>query len=369
MAEALEAGYDLGALALCFLAIGLLLAAKDLVRVAVAVFDVSILGYRPFHSIARALENSVIGALDSAIKGVEGQTARFENGLIDAFGLFVGIPILLGLGVKVAFEYLWTSALRPVIHSIVDPVATRAAQALAKVEALSGVVSANLAAAERYAREKADAALADARGYADAKIAAATGVLRAAIPDAIGVAERYADQAVGKLRTAEDAAIGAAVELAVNAKAAGVAAAGAALAEAERVAGRELSAAEAEATRALATAQALSQAAIADVRSIAVTAEDELAKLEQLAGATGLAALIAAMPAVATLVHAIASEAGLENAECRTKVKGICRTDPSAWENLLSGLVAVGFAFSLAELAHVARPLAEELAPIIRKAA
>jgi len=85
--------------------------------------------------------------------------------------------------------------------------------------------------------------------------------------------------------------------------------------------------------------------------------------LERLAGLLGAGALSG------YLVQALAREAGLADAECRGKVKQICATDAAAWENLLAGLVALGFAFSLRELYDVARPLVDELAPVIAQAA
>jgi hypothetical protein len=108
---------------------------------------------------------------------------------------------------------------------------------------------------------------------------------------------------------------------------------------------------------------------VGEVRSIAVGVENDLGTIEGQYGALGVAGLIAAMPAVATLVNAIASEAGLENRDCRQKVKGICATDSSAWGDLLAGLAATGFAFSLLELAEVADPLIVRLAPVIEQAA
>ena len=85
--------------------------------------------------------------------------------------------------------------------------------------------------------------------------------------------------------------------------------------------------------------------------------------LERLAGMLGAGAL------AGYLVQALAREAGLADSECRGKVKQICATDAAAWENLLAGLVALGFAFSLRELYDVARPLVDELAPVIAQAA
>lgn len=368
MAEALEAGYDLGALALCFLAIGLLLVAKEGTKAVAGIFDFSIFGFRPLHGIAVALENTVVAALDDAIKGVERATAKFESGLIDAFGMLIALPALAILGVKAALEYLWTSALKPTIHSITDTIRDTAVKALAKAVALEATVEANLAAAEEYARGKASAALASAEAYVESRLGALKTELRGDIASALAEAETFADQAVGKLRAAEDAAISEAVALAAAAKAAGIAAASAALHTAEGEIASAEQQAEAVAAGALATAEAAGNAALAVVESVAVTAEHDLKDIEGALGAAGLAALVASIPALATLVKAIATEAGLGRAECRTKVKGICGTDPTAWANLLEGLAAIGFAFSLAELAQVANGLIDGLAPIIRAA-
>jgi hypothetical protein len=369
VATALEGGFDLGALALCFVALALLVAAKNLAQAIAGPLNFSIFGVRPLHGVAVAIENGIVGTLDDAIKGVEKLAAGFVSGLIDAFGLFIAIPALLFLGVKAALSYLWNSALPALVHAAVSVVKTTAEAALAKAIAVEGTVAANLAAAERYARDHATAALNTAEDYVDGKITGALATLRGDIAAGVSRAEGFAEQAVGRLQAAEDGAIATAVALAAEAKLAGEQAAAAALNEAERAAGSALAQSEAAAKQALAEAQAAGQAALTGVKRIAVGAADDLATIEGDLGALGTAGLIAALPALATLVHAIATEAGLENAECRGKVKGICATSPNAWADLLGGLVALGFAFSLRELYDVARPLADELAPIIAKAA
>jgi hypothetical protein len=366
---ALEGGFDLGALALCFVALALLVAAKQLAQAIAGPLNFSLFGVRPLHGVAVAIENGIVGTLDDAIRGVEKLAAGFISGLIDSFGLLIAIPALLVLGVKAALEYLWNHALQPLIRSIVATVKTTAENALAKAVALEGTVAANLAAAERYAREHATAALNTAEDYVDRKVSSAIATLRGDIADGVSRAEAFAETAVGKLRAAEDSAIATAVGLAAAARVAGELAAANALNEAERAAGSALAQSEAAAAEALARAQAAGQAALDGVRGIAVGAADDLATIEGQLGALGTAGLIAAIPALGTLVHAIATEAGLENAECRSKVKGICGTDANAWANLLGGLAAIGFAFSLRELYEVAEPLAKELAPVIAKAA
>jgi hypothetical protein len=351
---ALEAGYELGALALCFVALALLLVAKDVFGGLLRAIDFSFFGARPLHGLVTGAENAVIGALDEAIKGVERRAAQFESGLIDSLALLIAVPLLLGLGVKGALEYLWNHALRPVIHSITDTIRAAANSALTKVEALEKTVATNVGAAERYAREHALSALTDAESYVDTQLRAAEGTLRRDIAAAKDKAEGYADLAVSRLRAAEDAAVAGAVALAGAAKTAGLEAAQAAEQAAERAAGSALAQSEAAAAKALAEAEAAARVALAGVRGIAVGAADDLATIERDLGALGVAGLIAAIPALATLVHAIATEAGLDSAACRRKVKGICGTDPLAWEELLLGLAALGFGFNLAEVAEAA---------------
>lgn len=354
MAEALEAGYDLGALALCFLAIGLLLATKGIVKAVAGLFDFSIFGFRPLHSLATGLENGVVGALDDAIKGVERATAHFESGLIDAFGLLIAIPILLGLGVKAALEYLWSSALRPTIHSITDAIKATADAALARAIALEKTVAGILASAEAYARGQAAAALGAAEGYVEHRLEAFAQTIRGDIAAGVSAAEGYADQAVSKLRAAEDAAVAGAVGLAAVAKSEAERLAAAAIATAEAEAGAALSAEDQALRQAISLAQAAGTAALDGLGGVVINVGDDLRTIEAGLGAAGLGALIASIPALATLVHAIATEAGLENAACRGKVKGICGTDPSRWADLLLGLAALGFSFTLADVVEAA---------------
>lgn len=388
---ALVAGYDLGALVLCFVAIALLLIAKNLVEQGVSVLNIGIFGTHPFGGIARAMENTVLHGLNEAIKGTEKAAAKFESGLIEAMTLLIGIPLLLGFAVYKAFQYLWNHALVPLVHSITDAISTRATQALSKVTALEGTVETDLGLAKRYADGAASGALSGAKAYADKWIDNAVHVLNGNIDAAVTEAEAFASTAIGKLRAAEDSAIATVAGLAAQAEHAGVNAAASALATAERelaaaraealtAAGGALTAAEdfaarqaarveAEAFAAAAGVEAAATGALDVVRSIAVGAENELKDLEGIYGALGTATLIASIPAIATLVHAIAIESGLENQSCRSKVKDVCATDPSQWGNLLAGLAVVGFAFNFRELYKVAEELVGDLAPIIKQAA
>lgn len=357
---ALEAGYDLGALALCFVALALLIAAKELAQALAGPLDFSVFGVRPLHRVAVAIEHGLVGMLDDAIRGVEKAAARFESGLIDSFGLLIAIPALAILGVKAALEYLWNSALKPTIRAITNPIKADADAALAQVHALYATVAANLTAAEEYARGRAAAALTAAKAYADTRVDAAIGLLRRDIGAAIAEAEGYADIAVGKLRAAEDAAIAGAVGLAAEAKLAGQAAAQAVLHTAEaEFAGAIAAQAVLEAAK-LAELDQAGKAALAGLEGVVINVAGELHEIEGDLGAVGTAGLLASIPLLATLVHSIATEAGLDNAECRRKVKGVCGTDPGAWAKLLAGAALVAVPFGLAELVQVAKVVIDE---------
>ncbi len=331
---AVRAGYDLGVIALCVLALGLLLTTKGLAKALAAVFEyISIFGYKPFGFIADALDGSLIGWLDDAIAGVETVTARFFSGMIDSFAVLIGFALIVMILVKDALAYLWNQALQPLIGSHVDPVRTIADEALAKAETLPGIVARDLTEAKDYAETQASGAYRDA-----------VRTLRPDIAAGVAAAERYASDAVEKLRTAEDTALGQAVAIAVEAQAAGLAAAAQAASTAEGVA-----------AQALAQADAAGKAALAGVKAIAIDVQGELNTIEQAAGAAGVVGLLASIPALATLVHAIATEAGLSNAECRSKVNQVCGTNPAAWAGLLAGAAFLTGNLSLRDLIVPAR--------------
>lgn len=413
MAVALDAGLDLGGLAGCYVAIGLAAILLVLLEGLDSVLRISILGLHPFSGLANAIEGTLIRGLRAAISFLEARAAEFESGLIDALALLIAIPVLLAMGVFKAFQALRDAFVVPLVSQLAGAIGGLGDELRSRVRELEGAV----AGAGARAAAAASAQIAEAGGafnqYADVAAHAAG-----------AAAERYAAAAVEALRGAESAAIANAVRLAGEAEAAGEAAAAHALtlarqgisaaeraaeldnvraiglaatgiAAAERLAeaaaaraidfaaagaaeaeafataeaARYAAAAEAAAAGALAQADAAGKAALAVVAGVAGAAQEGVLDLEHLIEQGGWAALIAAIPALALLVNSIATEAGLSNAECRQKVSRVCQTDASSWANLLGGLALLGFAFSLEELVGLARPLVDELAPIVRQAA
>jgi hypothetical protein len=358
---------DLAIVAAFFVAFALAFLAHELAVAVTTGLDFSLFGFRPLHGLAVKLENSVVAWTESAYKSSERHVTKGLSGLIDELAVWLAIPLLLALGTKAALTYLWNHALRPVIHSIADPIKATAVEALAKATALAGTLELRFSEAEAYALARANGALETAKAFVNRRLEEEAATLRGDIGAAKAAAEKYADGAVSKLRAAEDTAIAGAVAVGVAAKVAGERAGREALAAAELSAGVAIAVEAAERAAELARLDAAGKAALEAVKSVAVNVNEELHTIEGAAGAVGVAALIAAIPAISTLVHAIASEAGLENADCRSKVKGICGTDPSSWERLLAGAALLALPLSLGELVRVARPLIEESAGLMKE--
>lgn len=78
--------------------------------------------------------------------------------------------------------------------------------------------------------------------------------------------------------------------------------------------------------------------------------------LEQLLGAGLLSGM---------LLRVLAQAAGLDNADCQAKHKGICGTDPSKWFSFLEGLALLGFAFDFRELVSFAESIAGDVKPLV----
>ena len=302
---------------------------------------------RPFHGIAVAIENGIVGPLDSLRKASEAGVAKGFSGLLASLELIVGVTLLLGLGIFDALTYLWKHALVPLVQLYLTPVRLVADAAKALTATLTKTVAHDAARRKAAISSQASTTLKDARSYAKS---VATGAEHAA--------ERYADTAIASLRSAEDAAVASVVKIANDAKAAGLAAA----ASAERTA-------ESVAATALAEAEGAASSALAEVKAIAIGATSDLTDFEAYIKSLSIPAALTGSVALATLLTLVLSETGLENQSCRSKVKNICGTDPAAWANLLGGLAAIGFAFSLKDLYGVAEGLVGDLSAVIKEAA
>lgn len=347
MAEGIEGGLDLVLIAGLLVCIGCLYSAKYLASALRSIFGFSVAGIRPLGWVADALAGLIESGADAGIKASERALAHLLSSVADMLELWLGMTALLGLAVKAALVYLWKTAIPAFVHDVARPIAAKVASVATDVAHLHTTVANNVLHAEAYARARAAEAVATAEHYAVEQA-------RGAYHDATV----YANEAVAKLRAAEDAAIATATSIAHAAEHAAAVAEQAAVTEATSIAHRELVAGE-----------AAIGAALEGVKGIAVRTEDELRQLYGDLGLSGAAALIGSIPALALLVHTIATETGLDRAECRAKVKGVCGTDPGQWAGLLEGLLLVSGVISLREVVDVCRPLVKPAAEFIRQAA
>lgn len=332
-------------------------------------FNIPVINIRPLHGLAVALENSIVEWFDDAVKASEAGIAKAFTALKDSLLLFAGLAILLGYSVYKAFAYLWTTALPAFVKLQTDWIGTTAKNAKTLAEALPGSIASNLGIAKTYAETQAEKALSDAQIFASTQDAIFMSMLRSEYGAAIDTLREGASAAATSALTTAQAGITAAEQLAAGQVLEAESLAQAGVIEAERLAGSALAQSEAAAKQLLAEAEARGKAALDEVGKIAGRVGDDLATIEGNLGALGVAGLIASIPAIATLVHAIATEAGLESASCRAKNKQICGTDPLQWAGLLGGLALMEGALSLKEIVPVARAIAHGTEDLIRAAA
>ena len=110
-------------------------------------------------------------------------------------------------------------------------------------------------------------------------------------------------------------------------------------------------------------------AAIGAVRTAEQATAGELRNLIGDLDLTKIAGVIAALPLLAAALAALEAETGLDRAECRSKLRGVCGTDPAEWAGLLAGVAFLEGALSLRELVPVGREAIAELAGVVRQAA
>lgn len=352
MAIAIESGLELSAIlfwVIWFALLTIIIWIAYGFEQALAGFSIPGVG-NPFKSLANDLAKYVSEPVDRLRKNAEKGIVKGFNGLVQSLELLVGLYLLLGLAQQKALAYLWNHALVPLVKFVGNTLLDAALDVKGRITAAiysgaTAVVAAGLRAegwvtalVVKYARLAIHDALAIG-GAINSEIAALDTKLHHEVTVAIRDVEGYADTAVHALRKAEDAALAGAVSVLH----AGIVAA-------EKAATEEFHAAEREAAAALAGADATINAAIAGVKSIAVTLEDDLGTLLGKLSPADVAALLAAIPLLGLLVNTIATESGLNNSECRSKVKGICGTNPLQWAGLLAGIAAIGVSFDLADI-------------------
>jgi hypothetical protein len=307
VAEALQAAGDLIVVAGLLLAIGLLYLAKDLAAALRAIFGFGInLGFTTLYPL-KWVGDQLAGLIEQAASAGIKASEHVLAGLLS--GLTSSLEELIAIPVLlgIAIKDALAYLWHVALHAYVAAVVNPVRSLALRAEALAHAAEATAARDLGIAERYAAAEAARALGEAKAYTAHA-------VAGAVTEVEAYARQGVEKLRVAEEHAI-------------------------------------------------------ASARAIAVGAEDALHVIEHNLTAAELAALIASIPALNTLLHAIATEAGLDQPGCRAKVKQTCGTGDLQWAQLLLGLAAMGLLFDFHALVAFARTLAGDAEKLIRQAA
>lgn len=272
-----------------------------------------------------AVENAVIGTLDAGIQACEGAASDLWHGL-ELLAKLTGKALAALAGeTEAAIRLLRRHTIGALIAVALGPVGLLVEKAVARVQALEKGHGISTAALEADIASARKAAVATAHGYTDA------------------VAKRLA-HGIGNDVAALDHTLRG---LITGAK----------------------TDAEAAASAGLKALEGTTTAAEKAIQDAVDAVKGEVAHLPKPTAAEGLAGLIASVAGLSVLTHVIADEAGLGKAECRSKVKAICSTDPSQWAGLLAGLVPLGFALDLKMMARAAEAAAELAGPAVHELA
>lgn len=349
---------DLGAIAAVYIVIGLLVIVTALVSLVAAIFNVSILGYRPFGFIGTALHNTLIHWCNSAIENLANIATHLEKFLTWSLEELAYMAVGVLDSVRNAFEYQWNHSIPGMITNRLVGVWNRINANGAGVSALWRYAAKNLTRAENYADAKSAQALSTSEAYTRS----VEKTLNQTIGNDFASAESFARSRF-QLAESDIAALKARVESELVPLRNGVAAVPGEIASAtksaEAVAAQALSAAETAAANARTVLNNELTAAINNVQT----------KEGQLGGT--VATLAAALAATSVLTKTVAAEiadAGLDNASCRSKTKGICGVSPLKWAEFLAGFAVISGGFSLdafirdtVEAAKVVLPEIEKL--------
>lgn len=305
---------DLAALMAVLVALALVFLAYKVSQSVAGVLNFSILGVHPLSNVAKALENSIVSWLSSAVNELETVARDLFHGLTWMWGEFLDGINAMTTHTEQAFNLLWGTSVPAYINAAVRPF----------ISAVNAVSASAEATARLVAREV---------NRLDAKIentASATAkTLQRDITSAVKQEAVSIDAEIRAIRSSIDQAIDHALQLA-----------------------------RAEGRTAIDELRGVENAAIGAIRAAEGATADELHGLIGSLNPAEIAGIVAAVPLLAQLVQTITAESGLDNAACRSKVKGICGTDPSDWGWLLAGAGAIGFGLTLAEIIGAGREVA-----------
>lgn len=317
--------YELPAIAGVYLLIGLLAVIGFTFTLLAHAFNVSVFGTHPFASLAHAIESTIVAGCNDGIAHLEHFAVRLEADLVDALRILIDIMLLPQIIMRAMFGYLWHSLVKPLVADVGTTIHGASSQALT----LAKVTAAQLSADVRTLEAKIGSS-------ASAVYQTVTRETRVAIRDAGIETWRGIDEVQRNLRQEFETA---------------------------------LQGIEGATGTVVGTLDAATEATIRAIEEAQQSTTDELNTLLRNLNPADIAGLLAAVPVVTALVQAIATESGLDNAVCRAKVRGICGTNPLAWEAMLAGLLPLVGVFTFRQLVEEARTLMGGLAGTIREIA
>jgi hypothetical protein len=279
----------------------------------------------PLQVISSGVHSALNAASQALLDAHAPKIVSLLAGTAESLQNLIFYPARLFAGVHAALTYLWNTAIPQYVRAQLSPITT-------EISNLAGRLTADVAGL----RSSISSALSQAEGYTDAGVRDVRSYVDSRVVNALAQAEAYADEAVSKLRSAEDTAVAQAVSIATTA--------------------------ERDAAAAFDQAKAYAGQLVAPVAG-------DLTALEDYIKSLGIPAIAAGAVATAALLTQALADTGLENADCRSKVKGICGTDPTRWLGLLEGIAALGLAFDLRALVKVANEIAPAATAIVKTAA
>lgn len=286
-------------------------------------------------------ENAVIGALEAGYKGSERLVSLLWQGLIWQFTELGKLLDHITSSTYNALYHLYHVSAHDIVKSFIAPIHTQIANLQSDVSTLATYTVTEVASIgnEIDTRISNTVTSLEDQGLASFRqigrdVSEMIDTAKSDILHTLSSDIKSVEGDLATLRGEERAAVYAITSAATGAEQAALQAAGEA------------------ATAAQQAAAALAEAAAANI-PIAVPTVPPL----QVPGvdASSLKALGDSVAGIAATVGALIVDTGLENQDCRSKIKGVCGTNTNAWSNLVAGLALATAMPTLSELAAIGR--------------
>lgn len=328
MPALIEAALDCGVVFCVVLCIAFLLAVRYTVVPLLNILNVEIAGVHLWGGLLTRARNAVIVGCEAGIADLVHLLGDLEHAIAWSFRWQLSSVLRFVHSVEHSLDLLWRHAIKGIAASLVAVVQHAETLLAARVTALTNTVKADVTSLKATIASTAKATLATAEKYTTTAVTKAEATLRKEIvadvhtlTTAIGDLQKLLTTDITNLTGT------------IGAQA--------------RAAEAYADAAAAAAARAVEGEIAADVAAIDNLITSTVNSlEAEIAAIP-IPSIADLAATVAGLSLVLTTVLA---ESGLDNPSCRTKVKGICGTDLSAFLGLLAGLAAVEGALNIGVL-------------------